>query len=72
MNIYHVTCDKNKKIVKANIENICEKIEAAFYICIEKNFFRLGLTRILKFLKKQNYELYLLGQVRMTLRIFLS
>ena len=38
MNMYHVTCDKNKKIVKVNVENISEKIEAAFYIYIEDTF----------------------------------
>ena len=38
MNMYHVTCDENKKIVKANVENIGEKIEAAFNISMEDKF----------------------------------
>ena len=38
MNMYHVTCDKNKKIVKANVENISQKIEAAFNISMEDKF----------------------------------
>ena len=38
MNMYHVTCDKNKKILKANVENISQKIEAAFNISMEDKF----------------------------------
>ena len=38
MNMYHVTCDKNKKNKKANVENISEKIETAFNISIEDEF----------------------------------
>ena len=37
MNMYHVTCDKTKKIVKANVDNISEKI-ADFNISIENKF----------------------------------
>ena len=38
MNTYHVTCGKNKKIVEATVENITEKIEAAFNISMEDKF----------------------------------
>ena len=40
MNLYHVTCDTNKKIIKANVENISQKIEAAFNISMEDKFFQ--------------------------------
>ena len=40
MNMYHVTCDKNKKIVKANVDNISKKIEADFNISIEDKFLK--------------------------------
>ena len=40
MTMYHVTCDKNKKIVKANVDNISKKIEADFNISIEDKFLK--------------------------------
>ena len=38
MNMYHVTCDQNKKIVKVNVDNISKKIEADFNISIKDKF----------------------------------